>query len=78
MVIRSNEPPNQIVRVLQTREKTQYNVFRGYYQLSGNKLFLTLGTFDDKTTLRFLKDCENNTQRKLTYKIVSFNNKYYL
>lgn len=74
MVIRSNEPPNQVVRILQTNEKPPCNVIQGYYELSGNKLFLTLGTLDDERVI--FKDSENNTHRKLTsYKIVCFNNK---
>lgn len=75
MMVVSNNPPAKIVRKLQLKEKLPFNVCTGYYQLSGNQLFLRL---DKERDWEFNKKVcwENNTQRKTTYNMVCYCSKH--
>lgn len=74
-MVLSYNPPNKIVRKLQTKEKAPFDVCSGNYQLSGNRLFLTLNNKNIKCELK-ITGREENTQRhtitKTTFKMVFF------
>lgn len=75
LMVLSYNPPSKIVRKLHTRENAPFNVCPGYYQLSGNQLFLTLDSEDNERQQELNKKIgwEDNTQRKTTYNMVRCN-----
>lgn len=68
----SPSPPAKIVRKLKTRETAPYGVCPGLYQLSGNKVFLTLNNDikDREKAFKKLNKGEECSLRKTTYNMV--------
>lgn len=71
IMVRTPNPPNVIVRKLKTREKAPFNVSPGFYQLHGNKVYLTLDSEDHKRPETMRKyGYEQDPKRKTIYRIV--------
>jgi len=55
------------------KEKAPFNVCTGRYELSGDKLFLTLDSGYNDREVNKKSNWEDTTQRKTTYKMVHYN-----
>jgi len=73
LMVVSHDPPSKILHKLQTRENVPFKVCPGHYELSGNKLFVTLESKDNDFQIEINKKINyKNTIQKwvTTYKMV--------